>query len=71
MEARRFFLAVEDNGNGIEPGAMEKIFNPFFTTRDQGTGLGLAIAHRIVEAHDGTIMAMNREPRGARFEIRI
>jgi two-component system sensor histidine kinase AtoS len=50
---------------------MDRIFNPFFTTKDSGTGLGLAIVHRVVEAHDGMISASNREGAGARFEIRI
>lgn len=70
-EARQFFLLVEDTGPGIPPQVMERLFNPFFTTRDQGTGLGLAIVHRIVEAHDGSITASNRDGSGARFEIRI
>jgi signal transduction histidine kinase len=70
-EARQFFIVVEDDGPGIAPGAMDKIFNPFFTTKDTGTGLGLAIVHRIVEAHDGAISASNREGGGAKFEIRV
>ncbi|MFI5377771.1 MAG: sensor histidine kinase [Tepidisphaerales bacterium] len=70
-EAKQFFLLVEDTGPGIPPLVMERLFNPFFTTRDHGTGLGLAIVHRIVEAHDGSITASNREGTGARFEIRI
>ena len=50
---------------------MDKIFNPFFTTKDEGTGLGLALVHRMVEAHDGTIVVTNVQGGGARFEIRI
>jgi signal transduction histidine kinase len=60
---------VHDNGPGIPPGAMDKIFNPFFTTKDTGTGLGLAMVHRVVEAHDGTILVTNDG--GARFELRM
>jgi len=71
MEVKQFWLVVEDSGPGIPAGVMEKIFNPFFTTKDEGTGLGLAIVHRIVEAHDGTIVVTNRAGAGARFEIRI
>lgn len=70
-QCRQFYLTVEDDGPGIAPAIMDRIFNPFFTTRDTGTGLGLAIVHRVVEAHDGAITASNREPHGARFEIRV
>ncbi len=70
-EARQFHLVVQDRGAGIPPHILDRIFNPFFTTKDSGTGLGLAIVHRVVEAHDGTIMATNAEEGGARFEIRI
>ena len=63
-------MRVIDDGPGVEPELLDRIFNPFFTTRDQGTGLGLAIVHRIVEAHDGTISVTNRQP-GAVFEIRL
>ncbi len=70
-DQRGVCMSVSDNGPGIAPEVMDRIFNPFFTTKDHGTGLGLAIVHRIVEAHDGTIVARNIEPRGARFEIRL
>lgn len=69
--SKQFHLVVKDNGPGIPPQMLDRIFNPFFTTKDSGTGLGLAIVHRIVEAHDGTITASNEEGGGARFEIRI
>ena len=68
---RQFELSVRDMGPGINPAILEKIFNPFFTTRENGTGLGLAIVHRIVEAHEGTIIAANDPAGGAVFEIRI
>jgi len=70
-DAGQFHLAVHDDGPGIPPAVMDRIFNPFFTTKETGTGLGLAIVHRIVEAHDGTILATNPPEGGAKFEIRI
>ena len=68
-EIRHCRLVVHDTGPGIAPAVMDKIFNPFFTTKDTGTGLGLAMVHRVVEAHDGTILVTNDG--GARFELRI
>jgi PAS domain S-box-containing protein len=47
------FISINDSGPGIPQSEAEKIFRPFFTTKDQGTGLGLSLAHRIVEAHSG------------------
>jgi signal transduction histidine kinase len=67
---RQFYVIVEDDGPGIPASIMDRIFNPFFTTRETGTGLGLAIVYRVVEAHDGSITASNRQPHGARFELR-
>jgi signal transduction histidine kinase len=70
-DAKQFHLLVRDTGPGIPPEILDRIFNPFFTTKDKGTGLGLAIVHRIIEAHNGTISATNDPLGGARFEIRI
>ncbi len=60
-------LTVRDSGPGVPPEAIDRIFNPFFTTRSTGTGLGLAIVHRIVDAHGGTISVSNDG--GAVFEV--
>jgi len=67
----RIRLTVRDTGPGIEAAALERIFNPFFTTKETGTGLGLSIVHRVVEAHDGTIAVTNSPSGGAHFEIKI
>jgi signal transduction histidine kinase len=69
--ARQLVIVVHDSGEGIPASVLDRIFNPFFTTKETGTGLGLSIVHRVVEAHDGTIVVTNPPEGGARFEIRI
>jgi signal transduction histidine kinase len=64
-------IIIADNGPGIPAENLDKIFNPFFTTKDTGTGLGLAQVHRIIEAHGGCIRAENLPERGARFSIEL
>jgi signal transduction histidine kinase len=70
-DGKQFNLIVRDTGPGIPPSILDRIFNPFFTTKETGTGLGLAIVHRVVEAHDGNIVVTNVDGGGAKFEIRI
>jgi signal transduction histidine kinase len=65
------WIAVEDQGSGISPEAMEKIWDPFFTTKDKGTGLGLGIVRNIIEAHQGQVRIENRPEGGARVSIRL
>jgi signal transduction histidine kinase len=65
----RVGIEVIDDGPGIPAEARERIFMPFFTTRQEGTGLGLAVADRIVRAHHGTIEVDNAPGRGARFRV--
>src|SRR5262245_53686760 len=64
-------ISFRDDGPGIAPEILEKLFTPFLTSKTKGTGLGLAIAHKIVEAHGGTIEAKNGPDGGAIFTIRL
>lgn len=66
-------IVVEDNGPGIAPEALERIWEPFFTTQEkgQGTGLGLSIARQIVEAHGGRISVESLPQAGACFTVRL
>ncbi|MFT3786059.1 MAG: ATP-binding protein [Tepidisphaeraceae bacterium] len=68
---KRMFVRIRDSGPGIDAANLDRIFNPFFTTKDTGTGLGLAIVHRIIEAHDGSIRVSNCEEGGAEFEVTL
>ena len=71
IEASGRTISFTDNGPGIPPEILEKIFTPFLTSKTKGTGLGLAIAHKIVEAHGGAIEAKNGPDGGAVFTIRL
>ncbi|MGA2191880.1 MAG: ATP-binding protein [Nitrospirota bacterium] len=64
-------ITVSDTGPGIPPERVEKIFEPFYTTKDRGTGLGLAIVFNIVGRHGGDIRARNKDGGGAVFEITL
>lgn len=62
-------IRFTDSGSGIDEKSLDKIFYPFFTTKEQGTGLGLAIAYRIVEEHDGSIKVSSKPGFGTTFEV--
>lgn len=64
-------VQISDTGHGIEPELLERVFNPFFTTRPKGTGLGLAIVHKIVEAHRGTLDVESEPGRGTTFTFML
>ena len=69
----RAVITVRDNGRGIAPENIDKMFKPFFTTKSsgEGTGLGLYVSRGIVEAHGGSIRAENMKDGGARFTIEL
>jgi PAS domain S-box-containing protein len=62
-------VSIKDNGPGIPPENMDKIFEPLFSTKAKGVGLGLSIAKSIVETHDGKITAASESGRGATFTV--
>ncbi|MEP7228884.1 MAG: ATP-binding protein [Ginsengibacter sp.] len=66
-------LAVKDNGNGIPQNILDKIFQPFFTTKPtgQGTGLGLSLGYDIIKAHGGEIKVETKDGEGSEFIIRL
>lgn len=62
-------ISIADNGPGIPPEALTKIFMPFYTTKSNGTGLGLAVVQKIVVQHGGTIEVRNQLQGGAEFIV--
>jgi signal transduction histidine kinase len=64
-------LTVSDAGPGIDPANLGRLFEAFFTTRQDGMGMGLSISRSIVEAHGGRIWATNRPEGGARFHVSL
>ena len=69
----RIEVKVRDNGNGISQKNLDKIFQPFFTTKPtgQGTGLGLSLAYDIVKAHGGEITVNTNEGEGSEFIVQL
>jgi two-component system, NtrC family, sensor histidine kinase HydH len=68
---RQFEVAISDTGAGISPEHLDRIFEPYFTTKEGGTGLGLALAQRIIDAHGGTISVESRPGMGSTFRVRL
>jgi len=68
-QAGGVMLTVDDDGPGVPPERIERIFEPFYTTRKQGTGLGLPLARRIVEYHGGSLKMTRSRLGGARFTV--
>jgi signal transduction histidine kinase len=66
-------IRVADNGNGIPPKILDKIFQPFFTTKPtgQGTGLGLSLSYDIVKAHGGELKVQTKDGEGSEFIIQL
>lgn len=67
----RVRLSVRDCGIGIDPGNVDKIFDPFYTTKPHGMGIGLSISRSIIESHDGKLWATTNEGPGATFSFSI
>jgi PAS domain S-box-containing protein len=64
-------VAVRDSGPGLAPETLERLFDPFYTTKANGMGMGLSICHSIIEAHGGRLWATANLPRGAVFQLTL
>jgi two-component system sensor histidine kinase FlrB len=64
-------FSVKDDGRGIPPEILERLFEPFFTTRTEGTGLGLAIVREVAQVHGGDISVKSKLGSGSEFQLRV
>jgi signal transduction histidine kinase len=67
----QLLISVSDSGTGLPVGAIDRIFDAFFTTKEQGTGMGLSISRRIIESHGGSLRACANPGRGATFQFTL
>jgi len=63
------FIEVSDNGSGIEPEAIEKIFIPFYTTKKTGSGIGLSLSRQIMQIHGGNLKVISKVGEGSKFLV--
>ena len=71
VEDQQVQIDVVDTGVGIPPEHLGRVFDLYFTTREQGSGLGLSMVYRTVQLHDGTIEVESSPGRGATFRVRL
>jgi len=70
-ESTSILIALQDSGPGLSATELQRVFEPFYTTKPQGMGMGLAISRSIIEAHDGRLWATADAPRGAVFQFTL
>ena len=70
-ERNHYRIEVEDTGCGISEEHVNKIFNPFFTTKEKGSGLGLSIVRKIIEGHRGIVGIQSREGEGTKVKVQL
>ena len=70
-EKSRTIISISDNGSGIDPEALEKIFIPFFTTKKNGSGIGLSLSRQIMRQHHGSLTVKSTVGKGTEFAMRF
>lgn len=69
QDEQQIAICIQDTGCGMSQEQQQRIFEPFYTTKDKGVGLGMSIVHKIIEAHGGTIQIESQEGQGTRFTL--
>ena len=69
--SNHILISVSDNGPGIEPEALERIFIPFFTTKKQGSGIGLSLSRQIMRMHQGNLTVDSEVGKGSKFVLKF
>lgn len=68
-DSQRVSITIRDNGSGIEPEALEKIFIPFYTTKKTGSGIGLSLSRQILQQHNGNLVVSSQVGQGTTFSL--
>ena len=71
VDAKTIQVGVQDYGSGIESAKLERIFEPFYTTKPEGLGMGLSICRSLIEAHNGRLWAVSNPDGGATFSFTL
>ena len=70
-DGRNIIVSVSDSGPGVDPATVDRIFEPFYSTKQGGMGIGLSICRSIIEAHEGKIWARQNNARGSAFQFTL
>jgi signal transduction histidine kinase len=70
-ESNVVLVRVADSGPGLAPQRLERVFDPYYTTKPEGLGMGLTICRSIIDAHNGRLWASANQPRGAVFQFTL
>lgn len=70
-ESDYIYVSIQDEGEGIDAELLQKLGEPFYTTKEKGTGLGLMVSYRIIDEHKGKIEVESEEGKGTTFHIKL
>lgn len=71
IQQNNVLISISDNGKGMSKETLERLFTPFYTTKEKGNGIGLSVCEKIIKDHGGTILVWSKEYRGTQFHITL